>query len=465
MTFAAGLLRADGLSLAMFAMTLVIGAVILRYARAYLDGDPGRPRFVRTFVAILASVSVLVLSNHVLVLIAARFASSLGVHRLLTFYDRPRALLAAHKKFLFSRAADLCLLGAAGLIWAQYDTLFLDELFVAHGGAALTTGLQVATVLVALAALLQSAQLPVHGWLMQVMEAPTPVSALLHAGIVNVGGFLMIRFAPLMVDAELARGLLVVVGGATAAIASLVMLTRVSVKVTLAWSTCAQMGFMLVECGLGLWQLALLHLMAHSFYKAHAFLGSGGAVAASVARARAPQQTPPTPDQWSIAFGVVVAVSAVVLGQVGALSPDGLAIGVVLGGTVIVLLAEALATGSTRSLVQFVSWGALLVVAHGALANGFAVLLGSNAPAVVASWWSAGFVAVLFAAAIMLHAILRSEPGGALARRLYPSLYGGLFLDEWSTRFTLRVWPARWSRELREVPEPLPAPSKEAVST
>jgi NAD(P)H-quinone oxidoreductase subunit 5 len=120
-------------------------------------------------------------------------------------------------------------------------------------------------VLLVASAALKCAQLPFHGWLIQVMEAPTPVSALLHAGVVNIGGFLMIRLAPLMTQSEIAQTLLVICGCTTAVIAALVMTTRVSIKVALAWSTCAQMGFMLLECGLGAYPLALLHIVAHSW--------------------------------------------------------------------------------------------------------------------------------------------------------------------------------------------------------
>ena len=141
-----------------------------------------------------------------------------------------------------------------------------------------------AAVLIAGAVLLKSAQLPLHGWLIQVMEAPTPVSALLHAGVVNLGGYILIRLAPLIGASIAAQTLLVVVGSLTAAIAGIVMLTRITIKVRLAWSTCSQMGFMVMECGLGLYDLALLHLVAHALYKAHAFLTAGEAVQEGLAR-------------------------------------------------------------------------------------------------------------------------------------------------------------------------------------
>ena len=138
-----------------------------------------------------------------------------------------------------------------------------------------------------LAAVLKTAAFPLHGWLTEVMEAPTPVSALLHAGIINGGGFLLIRMAEAVQTSAGAMAALVMLGGLTALFGAVVMLTQSAVKTALAWSTVAQMGFMLLQCGLGLWALAMLHIVAHSLYKAHAFLSSGGAVAA-VASLRRP---------------------------------------------------------------------------------------------------------------------------------------------------------------------------------
>jgi NAD(P)H-quinone oxidoreductase subunit 5 len=128
------------------------------------------------------------------------------------------------------------------------------------------------------AAALKTAAFPLHGWLTEVMEAPTPVSALLHAGIINSGGVLLITAAPLVQASTGAMAALVMIGGLTALFGAAVMLTQSAIKTALAWSTVSQMGFMLLQCGLGLWTLALLHIVAHSLYKAHAFLSSGGAV-------------------------------------------------------------------------------------------------------------------------------------------------------------------------------------------
>ncbi len=144
-----------------------------------------------------------------------------------------------------------------------------------HG---MSLSLQASAVLLVMAVIFRTALLPVHGWLIQVMEAPTPVSALLHAGVVNLGGFVLMRFAPMLDQANAARILLLIFALATAVLAGIVMLTRISIKVRLAWSTVAQMGFMLLECALGLYTLAALHLIGHSLYKAHAFLSASEGV-------------------------------------------------------------------------------------------------------------------------------------------------------------------------------------------
>lgn len=134
--------------------------------------------------------------------------------------------------------------------------------------------------LLVFAALLKSAQFPFHSWLPDTMETPTPVSALMHAGIINAGGILVLRLSPLVSLSDAAMLTLCVVGGFTAVFASTVMLTQASIKRGLAFSTVAQLGFMMLECGLGAFPLALLHLVGHSLYKAHAFLSSGSTVAA-----------------------------------------------------------------------------------------------------------------------------------------------------------------------------------------
>jgi NAD(P)H-quinone oxidoreductase subunit 5 len=273
----------SGLALWMSMLVGFIGWVIVRYADDYLRGDPGRARFFPWFLVTLASVLVLVLTNHLLVLVGAWVGVSLSFHHLLTLYpQRAAANAAALQKFIISRVGDVCVLSAVLLLHHHYGTFYFPKMMAAAGdGTGHSVVLQSASVLLAIAALLKCAQLPVHGWLLRVMEAPTPVSALLHAGIINLGGFLWLRLYPVFDGFTPGHGILLVVGGVTAVVAALVMMTQSSVKHSLAWSTSAQMGFMLFEIGLGAYTLALLHLLAHSLYKAHSFLASSRTVVAS----------------------------------------------------------------------------------------------------------------------------------------------------------------------------------------
>lgn len=267
------------LGLVLAGLVQALGTLIASASARYLEGELGQRRYAAALAAVLASVHVFLLADHWLLLIAAWATVGAAMRQLLCFYaDRPFALLAAHKKAIADRLADALLLGAMALAWHEVGSGSLSALWAhlaAHGASA---ALQLSAALLVVAVALRAAVLPVHGWLIQVMEAPTPVSALLHAGVVNLGGAVLIRFAPLLEHAHVARVLLLGLGLATAVLAGMVMLTRVSIKVQLAWSTVAQMGFMLVECALGLYTLAALHLVGHSLYKAHAFLASSSVV-------------------------------------------------------------------------------------------------------------------------------------------------------------------------------------------
>ncbi len=276
---AALVLRLDPLSVTLFLLVSFIGAVVMRFSRNYLAGDPGQSRFFADLSLTLAAVMLLVLAGNVWHLLAAWIATSLALHRLLLFYpDRPRAIAAARKKFVTARLGDLALAAAAVLVTTAFGTADIGAILSAAAAPAFeaSAGITAACLLIAVAALLKSAQFPTHGWLIEVMETPTPVSALLHAGIVNAGGFLILRFADLIVQTPAALILLTAAGLATALFGCLVMLCQTSAKVALAYSTVAQMGFMLLQCGLGAFPLALVHIVAHSLYKAHAFLSAGG---------------------------------------------------------------------------------------------------------------------------------------------------------------------------------------------
>ena len=257
----------------------LLGTVIGVFSARYLWGEGNQARYIAALAGVLAAVQLLLLADNWLVLIAAWAAAGKVLQSLLCFYaERPFAQLAAHKKRIADRAADALLIAAALAAYAAVGSFSISDLLAQAGGLGNSIALQLSAIALVLAVILRTALLPVHGWLIQVMEAPTPVSALLHAGVVNLGGFVLISFAPLLEVAPAARWLLVIFGLTTAVLAGFVMLTRISIKVRLAWSTVAQMGFMVLECGLGLYELAVLHLLGHSLYKAHSFLAASTVV-------------------------------------------------------------------------------------------------------------------------------------------------------------------------------------------
>lgn len=273
-------LRLDALSVSMFVMIAILGLVILRYSINYLDGEPRKNVFFARMTATIASVELLVLSGNLVQLFVLWVITSICLHYLLVFYrSRPQAIAAARKKFIVARLGDATLLAASIILYAEFGTGSFEEMFTAlRGTASLSTPLSGAAILLVLTAVLKSAQFPTHGWLVKVVETPTPVSALLHAGLLNAGPFLMVRMSFLMAEATTASLLLIIIAGFTALFASVVFLTQPSIKVALGYSSIAHMGFSLLICGFGLYSAALLHVVAHSFYKGHAFLSSGSVI-------------------------------------------------------------------------------------------------------------------------------------------------------------------------------------------
>ncbi len=275
-------LRGDELSSIVLAMIALLSLCIFRYSVRYLDGDGRRFDFYRNFQLTVFAVTFLTLSNNLLMFFAAWLATSYGLHQLLLhFSERPQAVLAARKKWWVSRIGDACLLLGIVLTYKHFGTFNFGELFAiakneeAMAAATNGGGFYIIGLLFVIGAMTKSAQFPFHFWLPETMETPTPVSALMHAGVINAGGFLIIRLSPILVHATFAHALLTVVGGVTAVFAALAMMTQTDVKRTLAYSTISQLGFMMIQCGLGLYTLALFHIIAHGFYKAHAFLSTG----------------------------------------------------------------------------------------------------------------------------------------------------------------------------------------------
>ena len=436
-------LLATPLSAVLALLVQLLGTVIGGFSARYLQGESGQRRYLAALAGVLAAVHLLLLADHWAVLLPAWAAVGLALQPLLCFYrERPFARLAAHKKHIADRAADLLLVAAAALTWTTVGSGSFSDL-AAHVATHGSSGpLQLAALAAVLAVVLRSALLPVHGWLIQVMEAPTPVSALLHAGVVNLGGYVLIRLAPLWSDALPARSLLLALGLATAVLAGMVMLTRISIKVRLAWSTVAQMGFMLMECALGLYTLAALHLVGHSLYKAHAFLSASTVVRQTRLDAL---HTPQTPGLLSLVVAPLLATGLV--------------------------LAVPLLTGHSAwpawwSVLLGLAWAPLLWTTGAGrlrtLAAGSAAVLGLAGLA-----WAAhavplglspsalddrlGVIALAGMAALYIAlGLLQWRPEQLRTWRRWS--YAGFYLDEAYTRLALRWWPTAWTTAPARVP-------------
>lgn len=347
--------RVDAVSLVMLTLVTFVGWIVVRFATTYLRGEPGQSRFLGWLMLTLAAVCLLATAGGLVQLVAGWSLASLALHRLLIFYpDRPAARRAAGKKFVAARASDLALLGAAGLLVLAYGSLDIGAILgrarLGEGGPSAIG----AAALLALAAALKSAQFPFHGWLTESIEAPTPVSALLHAGVINAGGFLLIRFADVLLLAPGVLAALAAIGGLTALFGGLVMLTQPAVKTSLAWSTVGQMGFMIFQCGLALFPIALLHIVAHSLYKAHAFLASGEAVEGVAAARRPGPIAIPGARAVGLAFLAALSIYAALGIAFGFAdkSPQAVALGAILVLGVAYMLAQGFADQAPAALTR-----------------------------------------------------------------------------------------------------------------
>lgn len=381
--------RLDALSVIMLGMIALLGFIIVKFSNNYLDGDQRQGAFMGRLAATIASVQLLVLSGNLGLLLVSWILTSISLHRLLVFYrDRPGAQIAARKKFILARLGDACLLVAISLLYSHYGSGNLEIIFTAIKDNALESlpimAVEGPALFLVFAALLKSAQFPTHGWLIEVMETPTPVSALLHAGLLNAGPFLIIRMAMVMDASTVAPILLMSIGGFTALFASIAYLTQTSIKTALGYSSVAHMGFSLLVCGLGAYSAAMLHLVAHSFYKAHAFLSSGSVI--DLVRG---SKVVKVPGSFSLVKTVLGIVMALVLytgfALVWGLDPEKELSILIVGAVIIMglsrLFTSALNAKASSALMVQASLLALLVAASFfTLESGSRYLLSSQLP-------------------------------------------------------------------------------------
>ena len=255
----------------------VIALVVSSFAARSMQGGSIRyaPFFALLAAATAGSLTIAVAAD-LRVLAAAWIATGLFASGLLgSARERPAAQRWALRHLAVERIGDLAWIVVLVTTWRSYHTFDLAALLRAATPGEATTTIAVALVVAGVA---RSALVPLHAWLPNSMEAPTAVSAFMHAGIVNGAGVLLAKTAQLIVLAPLALTIAAVLGGITAALGATIAVARPETKRRLGWSTVAQMGFMVLQCACGAFGAAIVHLVAHGGYKSAAFLGAAGRI-------------------------------------------------------------------------------------------------------------------------------------------------------------------------------------------
>ena len=289
-------LRLDPLTATLLVIITGVGLLVAIYSIGYMHGDPGEPRFFALVAAFVFSMSMLVAASNFLLVYVFWEAVGACSYLLIGFwFSKPEAAKAAKKAFLVNRVGDFGLAVATFLLWLTYGTLNFHDTSLADGtlvpgilgasrlaDASAYVGGAVGTaicLLLLLAACGKSAQLPLHVWLPDAMEGPTPASSLIHAAtMVTAGVYLVARTAPLFVACPGALTLVSIVGASTALVAALIGTVQNDLKRVLAYSTISQLGYMFVSLGTGSllgFTAAIFHLVTHAFFKALLFMGAG----------------------------------------------------------------------------------------------------------------------------------------------------------------------------------------------
>ena len=275
MTKLSNLFHVDQLAMVMLVMVGFIGLCVGIFSSHYLKGDTKYRDFYVTLSLLIISVFMMVCTDHILLFLLTWGMSNMLLVKLMIHKSSWRAAyqsgILAGKNFIFG---FVMISGAFVLLYVETGQTSLEAILqVSHERFFLIC----VAILLVLGAMTQSAIWPFHAWLISSLNSPTPVSAIMHAGLVNGGGFLLCRFAPLYADLPFLLTVIFVVGLISALLGTLWKLMQSDVKRMLACSTMSQMGFMVMQCGLGLFPAAITHLCWHGFFKAYLFLASGSA--------------------------------------------------------------------------------------------------------------------------------------------------------------------------------------------
>lgn len=295
-------LSVDRLAATMMVVISSIGMLLYRYSTRYLQQDPGHARY-QTLLALAISTLLFMVSSADLVTLFVTWQLLSWFLSLLSHnYAHGPTAQSTFRTFIMLRVGDIAFLSGIVLAYHLYGTVHFTQLFElarvdqTHFSL-LGTGLEISaatviTMLIFVGAMSKSAQFPLHMWLPDSLYAPTPVHALLHAGIINAGGFLLNRLSPLYILSPTTLHLVLSVGLATMIFGKCMMLVKNDIKKTLGYSTIGQMGYMIMECGLGAFSLAVFHLIAHGLFKATVFLNCGNIIH----KARLEPEHPPMPS-------------------------------------------------------------------------------------------------------------------------------------------------------------------------
>src|SRR3990172_2801911 len=311
---------AGGVGVVVMVLIAGIGSLLYFYSIRYMQQERGRARY-QTLMAFQVSTLLFMVSSANLVMLFVFWQLLSWLLSLLAHnYEHPPTAQGAFRTFIMLRAGDVAFLSGIVLAYNLYGTLEFSQLFLRAAADHTTfslfwpgSGLEISgatavTLLIFIGAMGKSAQVPLHMWLPDSLYAPTPIHALLHAGIINAGGFLLNRLAPLYGLSPTTLHVVFAVGLLTALLGASMMLTQNDIKKTLGYSTIGQMGYMIMECGLGAFALAVFHLIAHGLFKATIFLNCGNVIHLARQEPRMPHKTDATaqtdfsPLTWATGF-------------------------------------------------------------------------------------------------------------------------------------------------------------------
>jgi NADH-quinone oxidoreductase subunit L len=269
----------DSLTAMLLLVVSTVGFLVHIYSIGYMDGDRGFWRFFAYLNLFMFSMLVLILADNFLLLYVGWELVGLCSYLLIGFwYKKPSAAGAAKKAFVVNRIGDFGFGLGVIMIWVNLGTLSFHEVFERIGTLDEGTITLIALLLFA-GAVGKSAQFPLHVWLPDAMEGPTPVSALIHAAtMVNAGVYMVARSNPIFAEAPTAMLVVATIGTFTAIFAAAIALTQNDIKKVLAYSTVSQLAYMFLALGIGAWVAAIFHLVAHGFFKGLLFMGSGSVI-------------------------------------------------------------------------------------------------------------------------------------------------------------------------------------------